>query len=456
MCGNRGASFKNCTCRQERQCSPALPQDTRLCTRRPGASNKGLQRLPSTAFSRAHPSSRSSNAPYLQFPARATVLLRGEPVPARALLTQHVPDPAVSITRSGKPRVKPGTGSYSTPVPREPKPPESRNPVFLIPRPLLSAHGPGQGRCPRAMPAAGASGRRHRLHKVRGRGRRSSASRRASRGTRVSERRLHPEPPVPPLPCSAARALGAGTGVLGHRGHTPGAQGRGPGATLSRPDRRRGKEESSKAACSGRSEETPGREREDREDRESSGPRDPRHIKGGGGGEREGQHGGSPSAGAAGALSGGQGLGGCGGFGPGPLGPLTARPKAAASRPAPPGQALPPRLPARPPVRTPPGEPLTRPARPTLPMGRGGAPGPRRRGQGGLGALGVSPRPQDPNRRQPLRRVRRARGGAASRSACGRERGAPAPAPRAAPPRAPCRPEDRSAPPLRRLPSLPP
>ncbi|XP_004757992.1 translation initiation factor IF-2-like isoform X2 [Mustela putorius furo] len=258
MCGNRGASFKSCTCRQETQCSAALPQDTPLSTRRPGASSRGLRRLPSTAFSRAHPSSRSSKAPHLQIPERATALPRGEPVPARAHLTQRVPDPALGITRAGKPRVRPGAASYSTPVSREPKPPERRNPVFLGPRPLLGAHGPGQGRCPGAMPAAGASGQRRRLHQVRGRGRRSSASRRASGGARVAEGRRHPEPPVPPLPCSAARALGAGTRVLGPGGHAPGARGRGPGATLSSPDRRRGKE-----ACSGRSEATPGREGEE-------------------------------------------------------------------------------------------------------------------------------------------------------------------------------------------------
>lgn len=280
MCGNRGASFKNCTCRQETQCSPALLQDTRLSTRRPGSSNKGLQRLPSTAFSRAHPTGRSSKAPYLQFPECATVLLpgylsasvlRGEPVPARAHLTKHVPDPAVSITRSGKPRIKPGTGSYSTPASRESK--------------------------PRRVGTQSSSSRvRRSAHRVRARADAPGPCLRPERRgydtafTRSGAEAAGAPPPVarPGEPASptdgcvrsppsrrfpALRSPGAGGG---HKRAGPQVtQARRPGSRprgnlLKRGPTERGKEESSKAACSGRSEETPGREREDQEDRESS------------------------------------------------------------------------------------------------------------------------------------------------------------------------------------------
>lgn len=208
--------------------------------------------------------------------------------------------------------------------------------------------------------------------------------------------------------------------------------------TFSKQDRRRGEKKKNKTkktppqhARIRERKHTDGKGKNRKKTGRAQGPGDPRQIKEEGGG-REGKHGGSAAAGIGGPQPGDRGRRRLPGAGPGPLAHLAARPKAAASRPAPPKEALPPRLPARPPVRTPPPAPLTRPARPTLPMSRGGAPGPRRRGEGGLGALSVSPRPQDPNRRQPLRRVRRARGGAGSGNACGRKRGTLAPAPLAA------------------------
>lgn len=117
----------------------------------------------------------------------------------------------------------------------------------------------------------------------------------------------------------------------------------------------------------------------------------------------QGKHGGAPEP---------EGAGGSGSR-PETSRPAAVRPKATASRPEPPGEALPPRLAA--------GAPLTRPARPTLPMGRGAAE------RAHWAHQAEAPDGQTRSRRQPLRRVRRARAGAGSGSACARETDAPAP-----------------------------
>ena len=140
--------------------------------------------------------------------------------------------------------------------------------------------------------------------------------------------------------------------------------------------------------------------------------------------------------------------------------PLAARPKAAASRPAPPGEAHPPRSPpAHPPFR--PAQGASYPARPADapgPRRRTGSEAPRTRRAGRSasapdGRTSPAPTPTQSPRGARRRGITARAAGREARCSCAED------APLL---RAPCRPEDRActapapAPPLRPRPSLPP